>query len=400
MIAVVDLGYGDAGKGTVVDYLVRRYERPVVVRFNGGPQASHNVVLPDGTHHAFSTWGSGTLYGALTYLAKPVLVNPLAALQELRELKTVGVPRPLNMLSAHPDCAVITPWHVTENRLREEARGPSRHGSCGQGIGATAADRAAGRVLRLSDLLTGPLGIELALEKVRARKMERLRREIGARVEDLPSWPMFNDIDRGRVVNDYWRFARSVKLTSTWTSGDSVIFEGAQGMLIDQQHGAFPHVTYSDCTFNQPDHLCLDRYGERPVHLGVSRTYMVRHGPGPFPTEDPDLDHLPEPHNERGQWQGRVRRGRVNFERLHHAVRAAGGIDALALTHVDLGMPGYPLETDPVKLFARELYVSHVLVSRGPTHQDKTFTLTGENYEDDHGNSSAHRVAANDSAAD
>ena len=133
-VIVVDLGYGDAGKGTVVDWLcARRGAAPrvprTVVRFNGGAQAAHNVVTPDGRHHTFAQFGSGMFTpGVRTHLSRFMLVDPLALASEAAHLADVGVPDALDRLSVHRDALLSTPFHRAANRARERARRAARHG--------------------------------------------------------------------------------------------------------------------------------------------------------------------------------------------------------------------------------------------------------------------------------
>src|SRR5687768_225602 len=150
--AVVGLGYGDEGKGTVVDYLTRKHTAHTVVRFNGGAQAAHNVVTPDGKHHTFAQFGSGTLAGARTHLSRFMLVNPLDLFNEARHLESLGIADPLQLVTISPDALVTTPLHVAANLIRELQ---NQHGSCGKGIGETqrTADDLGDAALRVSDLM-------------------------------------------------------------------------------------------------------------------------------------------------------------------------------------------------------------------------------------------------------
>ena len=137
---VVGLAYGDEGKGTIVEHQVRTRDAKLVVRFNGGAQAGHNVVLADGRHHTFAQFGCGTFAGAATLLSRHVLVNPSTLLAEARDLAGKGVPDPLRLMHIDREALVTTPFHVAANRLRELTRGDARHGSCGMGIGETVED--------------------------------------------------------------------------------------------------------------------------------------------------------------------------------------------------------------------------------------------------------------------
>ncbi len=138
---VVDLGFGDSGKGLLTDFLARRFKAGVVVRYNGGAQAGHNVVTPNGRHHTFSQFGSGTFIpGVKTYLSKHVVIHPGALLIEGNILEGLGVSNAFSRLRLSDQCLVITPFHQAANRIREMVRGKNRHGSCGVGVGETVED--------------------------------------------------------------------------------------------------------------------------------------------------------------------------------------------------------------------------------------------------------------------
>src|SRR5579885_2254273 len=140
-ILIADLGFGDAGKGTITDFLTRRLVAHTVVRYNGGPQAAHNVVTPDGRHHTFSQFGSGMfLPWTTTLLSRFMLINPLNMLKEERHLSMLGVTNAFERTLIDRRSLVITPFHKAINRLRELARADERHGSCGEGIGECMAD--------------------------------------------------------------------------------------------------------------------------------------------------------------------------------------------------------------------------------------------------------------------
>jgi adenylosuccinate synthase len=125
-IAVVDLGFGDAGKGTVVDWLCATRPVPAVIRFNGGAQAGHNVVTEDGRAHTFAQFGSGSLRGVPTFLSRFMVVDPLALTAEADHLSTLGVPSPYSLLTVDRSALVATPYHRLANQARELARGADR----------------------------------------------------------------------------------------------------------------------------------------------------------------------------------------------------------------------------------------------------------------------------------
>ncbi|MFF5210245.1 adenylosuccinate synthetase [Streptosporangium sp. NPDC000396] len=318
-VIVVDLGYGDAGKGTVVDWLCAQGPVGAVVRFNGGGQAAHNVVLPDGRHHTFAQFGSGTFRGVPTHLSRFMIVDPLALASEAAHLGGLGVPDPFGLLTVDREALLATPYHMAAGRARELARGEDRHGSCGMGIGETMA-------YALDHPGLAPTAGDCESPARLARKLHAVREALsvaGPPVEDC--------------VAAYRAFAERVTLVdSSFVTGllgrQPVVFEGAQGVLLDEWHGFHPYTTWSTTTFANALAL-LD--GAPAVRLGVLRTYTTRHGPGPLVTEDPTLE-LPEAHNGTGPWQGPFRAGHFDAVAHRYALAAAGGADALALTHLDV----------------------------------------------------------------
>jgi adenylosuccinate synthase len=346
-VIVVDLGYGDAGKGTVVDWLCSpRGGGPVrtVVRFNGGAQAGHNVVTADGRHHTFAQFGSGTFYpGVRTHLSRFMLVDPLALAAEAGHLAALGVPDALARLTVDRDALLTTPYHRAANQARELARGSGRHGSCGMGIGETAR-------YALSYPDEAPRAGDCAAPRVLARKLALLRDWLAAELGELgvaagAGGPAGGVAGVADLCAAYQAFAAAVPLTgSGYLAGvlrqGRVVFEGAQGVLLDEWRGFHPYTTWSTTTFGNAETL-LAEAGQTAVRLGVVRSYLTRHGPGPFVTEDPTMER-PEPDNRRGRWQGVFRTGHFDAVALRYAVEVAGGVDALALTHLD-AVTGQPV---------------------------------------------------------
>lgn len=348
-IVVVDLGFGDAGKGLVTDFLVRETGARLVVRYNGGAQAGHNVVAPDGRHHTFAQIGSGSFVpGVRTFLSRHVVVHPTALLVEGRRLAELGVGDALERLSISDRALVITPFHQAAGRMRELARGELRHGSCGVGVGEAVADALASPAdaLRAGDLRRGRAllpDLQRLQERKRSELGEALRAAQGepaagperALLEDPTAAERWLEalapLAAREVIADDGALAREL------AASRGVVFEGAQGVLLDEALGFHPHTTWSDCTPEPALALLREAGWSREVlRLGVLRSYAHRHGPGPLPTEDQSLgDLLPEPHNAGGRWQGPFRVGWPDRVLGRYAVRAAGGVDALALTHLD-----------------------------------------------------------------
>jgi adenylosuccinate synthase len=320
---VVDLGYGDAGKGRIVDLLCADADVAAVVRFNGGAQAAHNVVLPDGRHHTFAQFGAGTFRGVPTHLSRFVVVDPLALAAEAAHLAAVGVPDPFALLTIEEDALLATPWHRAANQLRERQRGAGRHGSCGLGVGETVAYALAhpGDAPRVGDV-RDPARLRRRLVAVR----DRLTESVG----------FLRAPDPDAVLAVFAAFRDAVRIVDQGFLGDALrrgpcVFEGAQGVLLDEWFGWHPHTTWSTTTFANATELLGAAPAER---LGVVRTYTTRHGAGPHLTEDPELD-LPEVHNGDGEWQGAFRRGHFDAPAHRYATEVCGGVDALAVTHLD-----------------------------------------------------------------
>ncbi|MBT2209550.1 adenylosuccinate synthetase [Actinomadura sp. NEAU-AAG7] len=331
-VIVVDLGFGDAGKGTVVDHLCAASPAPpTVVRFNGGAQAAHNVVAADGRHHTFAQFGSGTFTpGVRTHLSRFMLVDPLALAAEADHLRSLGVGDALARLTVDRDALLTTPYHRAANRAREAARGAARHGSCGMGVGETASyaldhDDAP----RAGDCLS-PARLRRRLAALRDRYRDEFPPGSG---EDVP--------DVEACADAFAAFAERVRMVGgghlrrVLREGGAV-FEGAQGVLLDEWHGFHPYTTWSTTTFANAEAL-LGEAEASAARLGVLRAYATRHGPGPFVTEDAALTGaLPDPHNGTGRWQGAFRVGHLDAVALRYALEVCGGVDGLAVTHLDV----------------------------------------------------------------
>ncbi|MEO3862362.1 adenylosuccinate synthetase [Acrocarpospora sp. B8E8] len=324
-VIIADLGYGDSGKGTIVDWLCSRTKDAphAVVRYNGGAQAGHNVITPDGRHHTFAQFGAGTFWGVPTFLSRFMMVDPLALIAEHAHLRWLGTGDPFELLTVAPDALVTTPYHKAANRARERARGRGRHGSCGMGVGETAS-------YAVSHPAAAPRVADCGSPRSLRLLLRRLREWVIDEVGPVPL-PAVDD-----VADAFGAFALRVR-TGRLPSGGPLLFEGAQGVLLDEVYGFHPYTTWSTTTFMNAFTL-LDEAGAGAGdvrRLGVLRTYGTRHGPGPFVTEDAKLS-LPERHNDTGEWQGAFRVGHLDLVAARYAVQVCGGVDELALTHLDV----------------------------------------------------------------
>ena len=347
---VIDLGFGDCGKGTIVDALVRKHKAHSVFRFNGGAQAAHNVVTSDGRHHTFQQFGSGTFVpGVRTILSEFMLVQPWILSSEEALLQQVGVTDAFDRLFIHERALITTPFHRAANQMRERARGDGRHGSCGIGVGETAKDATeCGEelILRMGDLCDRETFVT-KMHRVRKYKHNQMRLFIAAQRRDPDAeanilafedpdevmyWvdQLYTSIERFHIVDDAF-------VASILEEDGHVVFEGAQGVLIDEWRGFHPYTTWSTCTFKNALEL-LERanYAGEVHRIGVVRAYATRHGAGPFPTEDAGLtERIPDTHNQMETWQREFRVGHFDCVSTRYAINACGGIDSLAITCLD-----------------------------------------------------------------
>lgn len=334
---IVGLGYGDEGKGTTVDYLTRKRNSAYVVRFSGGPQTAHNVVTDDGRHHTFSQFGSGTFNGAGTLGTEYMLVNPFNMVREAEALIETNGSNPFQRTAIDGRALLITPAHMEANRQRETNRGIARHGSCGEGVGET----------RGFSLLNPDTALRIEDMASKATMADKLRATIAYYKENIEgySFEATEDLLQAyeSIHDDIFRHVtvtKEVILSLIADNADNIVFEGSQGVLLDEVHGFHPNTTWSDTT-NGKALAVLSEAGiakEQTETVGILRTYLTRHGDGPFPTifgsDDWILDY-PEAHNEFGRWQGNFLGGSFDLELVRYANKATGGVDSISLTHCD-----------------------------------------------------------------
>jgi adenylosuccinate synthase len=340
---VYDLGYGDSGKGTVVDYLARDMKADLVVRFSGGPQNAHNVVTPEGIHHTFHQFGSGALAGASTYIGPDCIVEPVSLCEECEELGILGANRSLWI---DPSCLITTIYHGLINRQKEVARGANRHGSCGWGINEA-----------VSHALLSPAYAIRAYDfddmSFVKQKLVHLYEYCSRQVNrDVPSVStVFNELKDTELLMKYCS-SKPLSLPK------NVIFEGSQGVLLDQNYGWFPYVTRMTTTQENAIKIIMD-YGYRDFDVyGVSRTYSTRHGAGPLISEVKD-SFTTELHNEVGEWQGEFRKGWLDLVGMRYAIRCSRKKPLIVLTCMDeVRAPWYTVNEyeRPDGRILRELY--------------------------------------------
>jgi len=339
-VVTVGLGFGDEGKGATVDFLTRKLEADLVVRYCGGSQAGHNVELPDGRRHTFSQFGAGTLAPepARSYLGPNVIIDPLALVREAEHLAELGVRDPMQLLTVHPRCLVATPWLQTLNRLRELSRGDARHGSCGQGIGETRSywlrygeDSVFAADLRDLDRLRPKL--ELQRQRMLLELQDFVDKIDADALREFDLW----DQNAETVANAlHESLPDDLTIDASFPPFGTAIFEGAQGVLLDEYRGFHPHTTWNTVTPHHAWELLQTMDVDAVAVLGITRAYMTRHGEGPFPTYSAELtERLKDAGNPWNRWQGSLRCGWLDLPLVRYAAAVAGPLDGIVVNHLD-----------------------------------------------------------------
>jgi adenylosuccinate synthase len=292
--AVIGLGFGDEGKGITTDYLCSHSENPLVIRFSGGQQAGHTVVL-DEVKHVFSNFGSGTLRGIPSYWAKYCTVEPIGLTNELNSLIKKGR-EPL--LFIDEKCPITTPYDIFSNQKKEET---NQHGSCGVGIGTTI-----NREENYYSLLFG----DLFYPSVLAIKLSAIKQFYGFKESVI--------LDRFYESVNFILTCKYIKPTYNLpTNYDTFIFEGSQGLLLDQNIGFFPNVTRA----NTGSQNILNLGIEPELYL-ITRAYQTRHGNGQMTNElIPNNIFLdPNETNVFNKYQGNFRRSLLDLDLLRYGM--------------------------------------------------------------------------------
>jgi adenylosuccinate synthase len=331
-VVVVGAQWGDEGKGKIVDWL--SYRADIVVRYQGGHNAGHTLVI-DGVTYKLSLLPSGVVRpGKLSVIGNGVVVDPWHLIKEIAGMKEKGVNvTPENLLVAE-NCPVILPIHGVVDRAREAARGEAKIGTTGRGIGPTYEDKVARRGIRLCDLAE-PKTLRTKIEYL-VSHYNMLLKGLGA--ETFAAADLFDKVmEIAPQILPYVGVVWS-RLEEERKAGKLILFEGAQGALLDIDHGTYPYVTSSNTiAANAAVGSGFSAKNAGRV-LGICKAYTTRVGAGPFPTEDhgADGDLLGTRGHEFGTVTGRKRRcGWLDAVAVRQAVKT-GGIDGIALTKLDI----------------------------------------------------------------
>ena len=336
-VVVIGAQWGDEGKGKIVDWLSHRAD--VVVRFQGGHNAGHTLVI-GGVTYKLSLLPSGVVRpGKLSIIGNGVVLDPWALLQEIEGLRGQGVHVGPDNVRIAENVALILPLHRNLDRARETALGNARIGTTGRGIGPAYEDKVARRAIRLGDL---------ADQAVIGDKLDTLLVHHNALLRGLG----MPEIARASVLDELKAIAPKVlpyadtvwkTLDEARRSGKRILFEGAQGTMLDIDHGTYPFVTSSNTHAGQAAAGSGLGPGALSYVLGITKAYTTRVGSGPFPTELTCETGrlLGERGREFGTVTGRARRcGWFDAVLVRQAVKI-NGIDGIALTKLDV-LDGFP----------------------------------------------------------
>ena len=332
-VAVIGAQWGDEGKGKIVDLFT--HEADVVVRFQGGNNAGHTLVV-DGEKTVLHLVPSGALHpGKLCVIGNGVVVDPEVLLDEIAGLKKRGHLLDDSLLRVSEEAHLIMPYHKAIDQARERLRGKGKIGTTGRGIGPAYEDKVARIGIRFIDLLEEETFREKLRHNIEEKNiyLKAILKEKTLSFERIhDTYCGYRDRLRGRVVNT------GLLLHSQIRAGKRVLFEGAQGTLLDVDHGTYPFVTSSNTVSGG---VCTGA-GVAPQNIqrviGISKAYTTRVGSGPFPTElkGPEGEKLQQDGDEFGATTGRPRRcGWLDAVGLRYAVRLSG-MTGIALTKLDV----------------------------------------------------------------
>ena len=297
-VAVIGSQWGDEGKGKIVDWLSERAD--MVVRFQGGHNAGHTLVI-DGVEYKLSLLPSGIVrQGKKSVIGNGVVVDPSALLREIETLRAQGVAVSPDNLIVSESVSLILPVHVEVDQAREISRGASKIGTTGRGIGPAYEDKVARRGVRLSDLRNPQLLAE-RLEALAAHHNVWLQAagQPAVNAADMASYLMEMAEELLSFAGRSWQV-----LAAAHDARQTILFEGAQGVMLDIDHGTYPFVTSSNTVAGQAATGAGTGPSSVEFTLGITKAYTTRVGSGPFPTEDFGADG--ERMGERGREFGTV----------------------------------------------------------------------------------------------
>jgi adenylosuccinate synthase len=331
-VAVVGAQWGDEGKGKLVDWLSERAD--VVVRFQGGHNAGHTLVI-DGVTYKLSLLPSGIVRpGKLSIIGNGVVIDPWALIAEIEKLTGQGVSVSRNNLRIAGNATLILPLHGELDRIREEAAGAGKIGTTGRGIGPAYEDKVGRRAIRVNDLADlSTLGPKIERLLTHHNALRRGLGQVEVAASDI--FKQLSEIAPKILIysDAVWSLLDEVK-----REGKRILFEGAQGVLLDIDHGTYPYVTSSNTVAGQA--AAGSGLGPSSIGyvLGIAKAYTTRVGSGPFPTEQDNEvgEYIGQRGREFGTVTGRKRRcGWFDAVLVRQAIKTSG-IHGIALTKLDV----------------------------------------------------------------
>ncbi len=330
-VTIVGSQWGDEGKGKIVDWLASQAD--VVVRFQGGHNAGHTLVI-DGKSYKLSLLPSGVVRQKISIIGNGVVVDPQALLNEIARFKDQNIEITPDILKVAENCPLILPSHVALDQAREKARGEHKIGTTGRGIGPAYEDKVARRAIRLCDL-TEPETLDWRLDELLAHH-NALLVSLGEKTFSKDEILSYLNTIAVKVLP--FMAPVSELMASYIKDNKFVLFEGAQAIMLDVDHGTYPFVTSSNTVPAQTGIGSGTGPRTGGYILGIAKAYTTRVGAGPFPTElfDETGKYLGEKGHEFGTVTGRPRRcGWFDAVLVRRAVQV-GGLDGLALMKLDV----------------------------------------------------------------
>jgi adenylosuccinate synthase len=331
-VAVIGSQWGDEGKGKIVDWLSARAD--VVVRFQGGHNAGHTLVIDEKVYKLHLLPSGIVREGKLSVIGNGVVVDPWALLQEIEDVRAQGVKISPDTLKIAENANLIMPVHAAMDEALEAARGKEKLGTTKRGIGPTYEDKVARRGIRLCDLRDPEL-LKDKLNKLMVHHNALLK---GLGAETIDPDDIYNKVMS--IADEVLAYAAPVwkTLDEARKQGKKILFEGAQGVMLDVDHGTYPFVTSSNIVAAQAAVGAGVGPGAIGFILGITKAYTTRVGTGPFPTEQENEqgERLGQRGHEFGTTTGRKRRcGWFDACMVRQAVTLSG-IDGIALTKLDV----------------------------------------------------------------
>lgn len=326
--AVLGLQFGDEGKGKITDFLGDKFQ--VAVRFNGGNNAGHTVVV-NGKKYKFRLISSGALRSETVVLGNGMVIDPFALIEEITNLRDSKCKAAIKISKmAH----VVTPMHKVLDRKEEELRSKLKIGTTAQGIGPTYEDKYARTGIRMTDLQN----LDIIREKIETIYMMKQSLLVNSEYSDSAAREkMAKDLfEAGRKLEPYLEYTE-VTIRNLYEAGKNILFEGAQATMLDIDFGMYPFVTSSNALAGALSLGAGFPFRKVDYVIGVVKAYMSKVGAGPFPTEllGNEADHLRELGHEYGTATGRPRRvGWLDLPMLKYSIKM-NDVDALALTRLD-----------------------------------------------------------------